>query len=386
MPLMIHGATAKIQATGGVRSLAFDTGAPLHLSSGEALSPLTIAFESYGALNAERSNAVLVCHGLMTDQFVAGPNPLTGRPAWWPRIVGPGRPIDTNRFYVVCANALGGSMGTTGPATPAPDGSPYGVRFPPINVADMVRAQSMLIEALDIESLFLAIGPGFGGMQVLQWASAYPKRVFACVTVASGARQSPAAMAISELSRQAILADPDWRGGGYILQNARPARGVAIARSAAQLSCLAEKDLRAAFGAAAGKERFALASSLDESSRNNTFVDRFDANSFLYLSRACDAFDLGADFGGNLSNAFSQSDTRHCVFSFSNDWLYPSAEGRDVARALLAAGADAAFVEIDTNKGHEAHLEEDAQFEAALTGFIDAAATARGLSLQARAN
>jgi homoserine O-acetyltransferase len=381
---MIHGAAEKIQAAGGVRNLGLDASAPLHLSSGETLAPLTIAFESYGALNAERSNAVLICHGLTGDQFVAGPNPITGRPAWWPRIVGPGRPIDTNRFYVVCANVLGGSMGTTGPASVAPDGAPHGLRFPQINIADMVRAQSMLIEALDIESLFLVIGPGFGGMQALQWASAYPKRVFACATVASGARQTAGAMALSELSRQAIMGDPDWRGGGYLALGVRPARGMSVARAASQIGNLAEPALRHAFSAAAAKERFALASLIDEAGRQNSaFVDRFDANSYLYLSRAGDAFDLGADFGGNLSNAFRHSATRHCVFSFASDWRYSPEEGQRVARALLAAGADAAFIEIDSDKGHEAHLDEDAQFEAALTGFVDAAATARGLSLQA---
>ncbi|MBI3438580.1 MAG: homoserine O-acetyltransferase [Proteobacteria bacterium] len=379
---MIHGAAAKIQAAGGVRTLTFDASAPLRLSSGEILSPLTIAFESYGALNAERSNAVLVCHGLTGDQFVAGPNPITGRPAWWPRIVGPGRPIDTNRLYVVCANVLGGSMGTTGPASLASDGSPYGLRFASINLADMVRAQAMLIEALDIESLFLVVGPGFGGMQALQWASAYPKRVFACATVASGARQTAVAMALSELSRQAIMADPDWRGGSYHTLGTRPLKGLSVARAASQIGNLAELALRDAFSAAAATERFALAAQLDEARPNSAFVDRFDANSYLYLTRAADAFDLGADFGGNLSNAFSHAATRHCLFSFSTDWRYPPEEGRRLARALLAAGADAAFIEIESDKGHDAHLEEDAQFEAALTGFIDAAAAARGLSLQ----
>jgi homoserine O-acetyltransferase len=383
MQSMIHGAAAKIQAAGGVRTLAFDATAPLHLSSGEILSPLTIAFESYGALNAERSNAVLICHGLTADQFVAAPNPVTGRPAWWPRIVGPGRPIDTNRFYVVCANVLGGSMGTTGPASLATDGAPHGLRFPPINIADMVRAQSMLIEALDIDSLFLVMGPGFGGMQALQWASAYPKRVFACATVASGARQTAAAMALSELSRQAIMADPEWRGGGYLAHGVRPTKGLSVARTASQIGNLSEPSLRDAFSTAASKERFALASQLAEARPNSAFVDRFDANSYLYLSRAGDAFDLGSDFGGNLSNAFSHATTRHCVFSFSSDWRFPPEEGRRLARALLAAGADAAFIEIDSDRGHDAHLEEDAQFEAALTGFVDAAAAVRGLSLQA---
>ncbi len=383
---MIHGSTAKIQAAGGVRSLAFDASRPLHLSNGETLSPLTIAFESYGALNAERSNAVLVCHGLTGDQFAAGPNPVTGRPAWWPRIVGPGRPIDTNRFYVVSSNVLGGSMGTTGPASLAPDGKPYGLRFAPINVGDMVRAQSMLIEALEIETLFMVIGAGFGGMQALQWASAYPKRVFTCATIASGARQTAPAMALCELSRQAIMADPDWRGGAYLTHGVRPAKGLSVARAAQQIGNLAEPALRQSFGAAAAKERFALVSPLDESANANAFIDRFDANSYLYISRAADAFDLGADFGGNLSNAFARSTTRHCVFSFSSDWRYPTEEGRRGAGAALVARADAALIEIDSAKGHRAHLEEDTQFEASLTGFLDASAAQRGLSLHAGAN
>jgi homoserine O-acetyltransferase len=244
----------------------------------------------------------------------------------------------------------------------------------------------MLIEALDIESLFLAIGAGFGGMQALQWASAYPKRVFSCACVASGARQSASAMALSELSRQAIMADPDWRGGGYLAHGVRPAKGLSVARTASQIGDLAEAALREAFAAAVAKERFALASLIDEAAVNNAFVDRFDANSYLYLSRAADAFDLGADFGGNLSNAFARSATRHCVFSFAGDWRYPGEEGRRLARALLAAGADAAFIEVDGDSGHDAHLGENAQFEAALIGFVDAAAAARGLSLQSGAN
>ncbi|HVV33797.1 MAG TPA: homoserine O-acetyltransferase [Vitreimonas sp.] len=381
---MIQGA-AKVQAAGGVRSLAFDASTPLQLSNGENLPRLTIAFESYGALNAEKSNAVLVCHPLTGDQFVASPSPITGRPAWWPRIVGPGRPIDTNRFYVVCANVLGGSMGTTGPASIAPDGQPYGLRFPPIVVPDMVRAQAMLVEALGIDSLFLVIGAGLGGMQALQWASAYPRRTFASVTIAAAARQTPQAMALSELGRQAIMADPDWRGGGYLAHGVRPGKGLAIARAAAQIGNLSEHDLRGAFESAASRERFVLDSEFDtESSRQQGggFVSRFDANSYLYLSRAMDRFDLGADFGGNLANAFQGGATRHSVFAFSKDWRCPPDAARMLAQSLIAAGAEASYVEIDTPKGHDAYLGEEPAFEAALTGFIDAAALARGLSLQ----
>ncbi|MGE0741220.1 MAG: homoserine O-acetyltransferase [Hyphomonadaceae bacterium] len=367
-----------------MRTLAFDASSPLQLSTGETLSPLSIAFETYGALNAERTNAVLVCHSLTGDQFVAGPNPITGRPAWWPRIVGPGRPIDTNRFFVICSNVLGGSMGTTGPGAPAHDGQPYGLRFPPITLADMVRAQAMLIEALGIQTLFLAIGPGLGGMQALHWASAYPKRVFTCITVAAAARQSAQNIALAELGRQAIMADPDWRNGAYLAHGVRPLKGVAVARTATQIAGLAPEGVRHRFDSARAKERFSFAlDATPEMSRQsgNAYVDRFDANSYLYLSRAMDGFDLAADFGGRLANAFQGGATRHGVFAFSSDWRYPTEESRAVARALIAAGAEAAYVEIKSDNGHDAYLGEEPQFEAALTGFIDAAAAARGLAL-----
>jgi homoserine O-acetyltransferase len=377
---MIHtGAAAKMQAAGGVRALSFDASSPLQLSSGEKLSPLALAFETYGALNADASNAVLVCHDMGGDQFVASPNPITGRPAWWPRIVGPGRPIDTNRFYVICSNVIGGAMGSTGSATPAPDGQPYALRLPAIAMADMVRAQAMLVEALGIETLLLVTGPGMGGMQALQWASAYPRRVFACATIAAAAKQSAQNIALSELARQAIMADPDWRGGAYLAQGARPAKGSAVARTATHLSGLSSGELRARFNEGLAQER--IGAPLDGASAQRSYVDRFDANSFLYVSRAMDGFDLAADFGGRLANAFQSSQTRHGVFAFSNDWRHPPEESRAIARALMAAGADAAYVEIATDKGHSACFEEEPEFEAALTGFIDAAASARDLAL-----
>jgi len=376
---MIHAA-AKVQAAGGVRTLAFDASAPLQLANGEMLAPLTIAFETYGALNADRTNAVLVCHALTTDQFVASPNPVTGRPAWWPRIVGPGRPIDTNRFFVICANVLGGSMGSTGPATAARDGQPYGLRFPPVTISDMVRAQSMLVEALGIESLFLVIGAGMGGMQALNWASAYPKRVFACVTIAAAARQSAQNIALSELGRQAVMADPDWRGGGYYAHGVRPTKGLAVARVATQVASLSEAAVRERLGAANQRERFAFNSDYSTGA-TSSFIERFDANSYLYLSRAMDSFDLAGDFGGRLANAFQGSATRHCVFAFTSDWRFPPSDSRAVARALIAAGADAGFVEIESENGHDAYLGDEPQFEAALTGFIDSAASSRLLSL-----
>jgi homoserine O-acetyltransferase len=371
---------------GGVRTLTFE--APLRLSSGAQLAPLQIAFETYGKLNAQKTNAVLVCHALTLDQFVASPNPKTGRPPWWPRVVGPGRPIDTNRFFVICANVLGGCMGTTGPASLAPDGKPYGLRFPVITVADMVRAQAMLVEALEIPSLFLVIGGSIGGMQALQWASAYPKRVFACAAIASAARHSAQNIAFYEVGRQAIMADPDWRGGDYLRDGVRPSKGLAVARMAAHITYLSEASLRRKFDRALqGRDSFSFGFDADfqvESYLRHqglSFVDRFDANSYLYITRAIDYFDLAADFGGTLAQAFKDCPARFCVVAFSSDWHYPPQDNRQVVRALIAAGAEASFVEVETDKGHDAFLLEEPQFETALTGFIDSAAIARGLAL-----
>ncbi len=268
-------------------------------------------------------------------------------------------------------------MGTTGPASIAPDGQCYGLRLPPITVSDIVRAQSMLVEALGVESLFLGIGAGFGGMQALQWASAYPKRVFACVSVAAAARQSAHNIALMELGRQAIMADPDWRQGGYLAHGVRPQKGSAVARMASRIAGQPAAGVRARFDEARALERFAFAA--DGAGEG---IDRFDANSFLYLSRAIDGFDLAADFGGSLANAFKNAGTRHGVFAFSSDWRYPPDDSRAIVRALMAAGAEASFVEIKTENGHDSYLGEEPAFEAALTGFVDAAAAARGLALQ----
>jgi homoserine O-acetyltransferase len=364
----------------------FGADQPLQLSSGAMLAPFTIAYETYGSLNAAKSNAVLVCHALTGDQYAGSPNPVTRRPAWWARIVGPGCPIDTNRFYAVCSNVLGGCMGTTGPASPAPDGTPYGLRFPGITVADMVRAQAMLLDVLEVPSLLCVIGGSTGGMQALQWATAYPKRVFACAAIATAARHSAQNIAFYEVGRQAIMADPDWRGGDYLAHGVRPAKGLAVARMAAHITYLSEHALRRKFDRAL-QDRDAFSFGFDADfqvesylrHQGQSFVDRFDANSYLYITRAVDYFDLAADYGGSLAQAFKDSPTRFCIFAFSSDWHYPPSENREIARALIAAGAEASYVEVDTDKGHDAFLLDEPDFEAALSGFIDSAAAARGL-------
>lgn len=382
--------SARWNTVNGVRAITFDTAQPLLLSNGSAVSPLTIAYETYGPLNADRSNAILVCHALTGDQFVASPNPVTGRPAWWPRVVGPGRPIDTNRFFVICSNVLGGCMGSSGPASQGPDGAPYGLRFPMFSVADMVRAQAMLLDALGIETLFCVVGGSIGGMQALQWASAHPDRVFACAAIATSARHSAQNIAFYEVGRQAIMADPDWREGDYLRAGVRPQKGLAVARMAAHITYLSEPALQRKFGRTLqSRERPAFGFDADfqvESylrHQGRSFTDRFDANSYLYITRAVDYFDLAADYGGSLPQAFRNSKTRFCSFAFSSDWHYPPEENKAIVRAQIAAGCAASYVEVTSDKGHDAFLLEEPEFEAALTGFIDAAAAARNLPLKA---
>jgi homoserine O-acetyltransferase len=380
----------RFSASGGLKSLAFGPDQPLPLASGAVLGPFTVAYETYGALNADRSNAVLVCHALTGDQFVASPNPVTGRPAWWPRIVGPGKPIDTNRFFVICTNVLGGCMGTSGPSSLAADGTEFGLRFPMITVADMVRAQAMLIDALGIDRLFCVIGGSLGGMQALQWAAAFPKRVACCVPIATAARHSAQNIAFYEVGRQAIMADPDWRDGDYLRHNTQPSKGLAVARMATHITYLSEAALHRKFDRGL-QERAEVTFGFDADfqvesylrHQGQSFVDRFDANSFLYITRAIDYFDLAQDYGGALPNAFAKNTARFCVFGFTSDWHYPPADNKAIARALIAAGCEASYLEVASDKGHDAFLLEEPAFEAGLTGFIDAAAAHHGLPLKA---
>lgn len=376
----------------GIRSLSFAQDKPLQLAGGGSFGPLAIAYESYGRLNEDKSNAILVCHALTGDQFVASTNPVSGRPPWWPRIVGPGRPIDTNRFFVVCSNILGGCMGSSGPSSAHEDGQPYALRFPVITIGDMVRAQAMLLDALGVPNVFAVIGGSIGGMQALQWAAAYPERVFACASIATSARHSAQNIAFHEVGRQAIMADPDWREGAYQQHDLRPAKGLAVARMAAHVTYLSQPALQRRFGRTP-KSRPGSTFSFDPDfqvesylrHQGRSFTDRFDANSYLYITRAADQFDLAADYGGNLAQAFRRSKTRFCSFGFSSDWHYPPEENKAIARAQIAAGCAASYVEVRSDKGHDAFLLEEPEFEATLTGFIDAAAAARGLALQSEA-
>ena len=359
----------------------------LMTDGGVAITPLDIGYQTYGTLNAQRSNAVLICHALTGDQHVASINPITRRAGWWTTMVGPGRPIDTNRFFVICSNVIGGCMGSTGPASRnEATGQPYGLDFPVLTIADMVRAQAMLIDHLGIDSLFCVAGGSMGGMQVLQWAASLPGRVFAAMPIATGARHSAQNIAFHEVGRQAVMADPDWRNGSYLAAGTRPAKGLGVARMAAHITYLSENALQSKFGRKL-QNRDARTFSFDADFQiesylryqGESFVERFDANSYLYLTRAMDYFDLAADHGGSLAEAFKGSQTRFCVVSFTSDWLFPTAESRAIVHALNAGGASVSFVEIDSDKGHDAFLLDVPDLFATTGGFINAAAKARGL-------
>jgi len=382
----ILGTDEGIEGIEGVERFGPDR--PLRLDSGAALTCFEVAYRTYGVLNADRSNAILICHALTGDQHVASRHPITGKPGWWSQMVGPGLPIDPQRHFVICSNVLGGCMGTTGPSSTNPaTGEPWGLAFPVISIADMVRAQAMLLDALGVRTLFAVVGGSMGGMQVLQWAADYPERLFSAVIIAAAARHSAQNIAFHEVGRQAIMADPDWLGGEYAAKGPRPEKGLAVARMAAHITYLSEAALQRKFGRELQRDGLSWGFDADfqvESylrHQGRTFVDRFDANSYLYITRAMDYFDMSAAHGGVLAEAFRTArETRFCVLSISSDWLYPTAEGRAVVRALNAAGARASFVEIESDKGHDAFLLDEPVMRAAVQGFMDSAAVARGLA------
>ncbi len=354
---------------------------PLALASGAVLTGVEIAYETYGTLDAERTNAVLVCHALTGNQHVAGVDPRTGKPGWWQRMVGPGKPIDPARHFIVCANVLGGCSGTTGPTSVDPaTGAPYAMAFPVITIRDMVTVEAALLDHLGIATLTAVVGGSMGGMQALDWAVAFPERVRAVVAIATAARHSAQNIAFHEVGRQAIMADPAWAGGDYPPAT-QPAAGLAVARMAAHITYLSEEGLTAKFGRRL-QDREAVSFGFDADfqvesylrHQGLTFVERFDANSYLYITRAMDYFDLSAAHGGRLAAAFAGTRARFAVVSFTSDWLYPTAESRRIVHALNAAGAAVSFVELESPFGHDAFLLDAPELNRVVDGFLRAAA------------
>ncbi len=374
-------------------SAIFHSRDPLPLDCGRTLAPFEIAYRTYGTLNEARSNAILVCHALTGDQHVANRHPITGKPGWWETIVGPGKPVDTGRYFVICSNVLGGCMGSTGPASVnEATGRPWGLDFPVITIDDMVRAQARLIDHLGIGDLFCVIGGSMGGMQVLEWCASFGERVFAAAPIAAAPRHSSQNIAFHEVGRQAVMADPEWRGGSYLEEGTNPAKGLAVARMAAHITYLSDEALHRKFGRSLQdreKVTFGFDADFQVESylryQGISFVDRFDANSYLYITRAMDYFDLAADCEGVLANAFTGTKTRFCVVSFTSDWLYPTRESRAIVQALNAVAANVSFVEIESDKGHDAFLLHEPELFDTIRGFLGAAAERRGLPAAAEA-
>jgi homoserine O-acetyltransferase len=348
---------------------------PFALVGGQALPELTIAYETYGQFDG--SNAILICHALTGDQYVASPHPITGKPGWWTRLVGPGKPVDPARHFIICANVLGGCMGSSGPSNINPaTGRPHGMAFPVITIRDMVNAQAALLDHLGIERLHAVVGGSMGGMQALDWAVAHGARVGRVVAIATAARHSAQNIAFHEVGRQAIMADPAWAGGHYA-SDVPPAAGLAVARMAAHITYLSEEGLTEKFGRRL-QDRAAVGFGFDADfqvesylrHQGLSFTQRFDANAYLYITRAMDYFDLAEPFGGNLAAAFAGCPSRFCLISFTSDWLYPTAESRRIVRALHGAGCPVSFVELESPHGHDAFLLDAPEMNRVVAGFL----------------
>jgi homoserine O-acetyltransferase/O-succinyltransferase len=369
------------------RSVTFPADVPFRLDNGADLTPLTIAYETYGTLNAAKSNAILIFHALTGDQHVASVHPVTGKEGWWTRVVGPGGVIDTDKYLVICANVLGGCLGSTGPRdiNPVTD-APWAMTFPVITIRDMVRAQAQLLDYLEISTLLCVVGGSMGGMLALEWAADYAHRTRSAMVIASTARHSAQNIAFHEVGRQAIMADPLWRSGTYYGETDGPSAGLAVARMAAHITYLSEDGLTEKFGRRL-QNRDALSFGFDADFQVESylrhqgirFVERFDANSYLYITRAMDYFDVAGTRNQKLADIYRHSPTRFCVISFTSDWLYPTTESRHIVRALTAAGARVSYVDLETSLGHDSFLLDVPEMWTTMRGFLGAVAQEVGL-------
>ena len=351
----------------------------LKLESGDIIDSFKLAFKTYGKLNADKTNAILVCHALTGDQYVAGNNPITGREGWWSRMVGPNKPIDTNKFFVICSNVLGGCAGSTGPKELL-NGSDvaYGGNFPSVTIKDMVKAQSLLIESLNIEKLFSVIGGSMGAMQALQWAIDFPDKILNIIHIAGALKHSAQNIAFHEVGRQAIMSDPIWKNGKYFENNEVPERGLSVARMIAHITYLSENAMHRKFGRKL-QSRDIISFGFDADFQvesylryqGKSFVERFDANSYLYLTRAMDYFDHDETFRKNIE--FSHNPNNHLkylIVSFTSDWLFPTIESKMIVNQLNSLSREVSFLEIDTDKGHDSFLLEEPQLDDVIKGFL----------------
>ena len=346
----------------------------LHLDCGVTLAPVDVAYETYGDLNESRSNAILICHAFTGDAHAAGIS-HEGRPGWWENMIGPGKAFDTTKYFVLCVNVLGGCRGTTGPSSIDPNtGKPYAMSFPVITIADMVRLQVKLIDHLGIPKLLAVAGGSMGGMQVLEWALAYPDRVLAAFPIATTARHSAQQIAFNEVGRQAIMADPDWNEGNYYGAKL-PARGLSVARMVGHITYMSDESMREKFGRRfrSGDASPGFANVFEVESylryRGSQFVDRFDANSYLYITKAMDLFDV-TNGHASLAAALERAQSRFLVISYTSDWLYPTYQSLEIVSALRGRNRDVAFCELPSNYGHDAFLVDVAEQSELIRGFL----------------
>jgi len=330
------------------------------LESGAVFAELKIAYETYGKLNARKSNAVLICHALSGDAHAAGYHAGETKPGWWDEMIGPGKAFDTDKYFVICSNIVGGCRGSSGPNTINPStGKPYGLSFPIVSIKDMVNAQKKLVDFLEIKKLLSVCGGSMGGMQVLQWAVSYPETVVSCIPIATTYKHSAQQIAFDEVGRQAIMADPAWKGGDYY-EKEHPSAGLAVARMIGHITYMSDKSMEKKFGRVLKKKELGYEFTAEFEVegylryRGDSFVKRFDANSYLYITKAMDYFDLQQE--GKLFHVFKGVKTRFLVIAFSSDWLYAPRQSKEIVKALKMNGIDVTYCEISSDYGHDAFL------------------------------
>ena len=361
-------------------SIAEFTNANLKLASGSVLENFKLAFKTFGSLNKSKSNAILICHALTGDQYVSGHNPITDRDGWWSRMVGPDKPIDTNKFFVICSNVLGGCSGSTGPKQKKDNEDLiYGRSFPSITIKDMVGAQVKLIDALKIDKLFSVVGGSMGAMQALQWSTDFPNRIQSIVHIAGALKHSAQNIAFHEVGRQAIMNDPNWHEGNYFEKESIPERGLSVARMIAHITYLSEDAMHRKFGRKLQSRDiisfgfdadFQIESYLRYQGRS--FVERFDANSYLYLTRAMDYFDHSETYRKTLEYINNEDDNiKYLIISFTSDWLFPTRENKEIVETLNSLSRNVSFLEIDTDKGHDSFLLDEPDLDIAMKGFLE---------------
>jgi len=345
----------------------------LKLESGQSLGPITLAYEAYGALNEEKNNAILVEHALSGDAHAAGYHDGEEDPGWWDPMIGPGKAFDTNKYFVICSNVIGGCKGSTGPSSVDPKtGRPYALDFPLITISDMVNAQKHLIDHFGIDKLLCVVGGSMGGMQALQWVASYPERVRSAIPIATALKHSPQQIAFDEVGRQAVMADPEWRGGDYYGKG-QPEKGLAVARMIGHITYMSDQSMEEKFSRRLKEKNYSFRFKTDFEVegylryRGDSFVKRFDANSYLYITKALDYFDLS---GEKNRHPGRHIETKFLVIAFKSDWLYPSYQAQEIVKQLKMRHADAPYCEIKSTYGHDAFLLETEEQTHLISHFL----------------